>query len=491
MSEAILIVSPDRKIININRACHEMFGYTLSELQEHSTSLLHVDEAHFKEFGEIIEKGFQDGDSITLEFRARRKNGEIFETHHQVKRLTTPEGESLGILSVIQDVTEKKHIERHMVQSEKLISIGTLASGVAHEINNPVSILQLLIEEVDYTLLDPNPDINSLRENLTRQRKALSRIANIVNGLRSYTRISEETQYAFSLKRSLDETVDIIKNIFAKDSIEIDINLKNPNLTLFGNRGRFQQVLVNLFTNAKDAILETETGGKIKVAARLQSKKIVLNVSNLGKAIPADKIPRIFDAFYTSKPTGKGTGLGLFICHSIVAEMQGKISVISDEVNGTTFTLVFPAADPKGKSGPQANNNCEDINSLRLTGRVLIVDDEKDICETLAKQLEKIGLEVKTALAGRKALAALAKERFDVLITDMLMPQMSGRELLLQAQSLNLLQRIKVLVITGGLTHSFTSEERESIKDMADGFLSKPFNFQDICETLCKLLDQE
>ena len=232
-------------------------------------------------------------------------------------------------------------LEKAVLQASKLASIGEMAAEVAHEINNPLTIIQGNLEILK-DRLEQKAESDCLKL-VDKQQNALNRMVNIVKGLKTYSRTDTSELNSINLHEVIDQSVTILNEVFKNETVKINRRLQCTAPFVLGNVGKFQQVLINFVTNARDA-LEGKRGGIIEISTQTVGSSVEVRVSDNGCGIPQEVISKIFEPFFTSKPTGKGTGLGLSIVMSILHEMKGKVKVESEVGVGTTFTLTFPLA---------------------------------------------------------------------------------------------------------------------------------------------------
>ena len=249
------------------------------------------------------------------------------------------------------------------------------------------------------------------------------------------------------------------------------------------NIGKLQQVIMNLLTNAKDATQYLVNGGMVKIETSDDGKTLLVRVSDNGTGISEFDFPRIFDPFYTTKEPGKGTGLGLSISSSILTEFGGTLTVESEVGIGTSFDIRLPLVVGLAAVEQRKTESAE----VKLKGTALIVDDEPGIVDLLKSFLVDMGLEVSSAEDGQVALDILKNERFDFVITDVKMKRLSGDQVLVQARKLRHLENTHFVVITGGILTDYTKEQRDVIRELAHGFLRKPFDADDVAKVLQKL----
>ena len=404
------------------------------------------------------------------------------------------------IWSFIENITERVNIEREKKETQgqialsaKLASIGTMAAGVAHEINNPLAILYMLLEkskhEIEMGKLDPLKLIDQLSS-------GLDRIKGIVDGLRIYSRtdVNQQRREVFHAHEVIQNSVQLISTLYKSTGIEIECQLKGARDTLMGNPGQFQQVLMNLLENAKDALAEKPEGQRkivVSTVTDMGTGGQWVQVRDTGCGIPGDVQKKMFDLFYTTKPVGKGTGLGLGISHSFVQEMGGEIKVESQVGEGTTFTMRLPVyrQDESSENKPAKDETSGSLFCPEGQGqRVLVAEDEVELAELFKMQLEEWGFQVECVHNGRQALDRLLQdpESIDILVTDLNMPTMAGDDLIKEVIAQLGERQPKIVLMSGGVREDW--EKRISgVKAHVVQVLNKPLGAKDLSVAFTKL----
>jgi PAS domain S-box-containing protein len=239
------------------------------------------------------------------------------------------------------DITDKKEFERQANHNAKLASIGELAAGIGHEVNNPLAIIQGHVMKIRQKM---NMGINAPGETISDLDKidsAIDRIGNIVQGLRSFSRADRESSEDFDLIILLRESINMLFEIYLQEGITISQDYEAITGIVHGNRGRIQQVLVNLIANAKDAT-KGKNDRQINVKCWVKGSSIMVSIADNGEGIPESIIDKIFDPFFTTKEVNKGTGIGLSLVHNIMQEHKGSVSVDSQESEGSRFVISLP-----------------------------------------------------------------------------------------------------------------------------------------------------
>lgn len=383
------------------------------------------------------------------------------------------------LMVTVVDVTGKKQaeserakVQRQMYMASKLASIGELAAGVAHEVNNPLAIIQGNAE-----LMSSRVEMEAdLREPLQSIHGAAGRIRDIVNGLRVYARKDLDHLEQLSVHKVIEDTVRVVGAIYEKEGIRIVHNFRAKQSTVKANGGKLQQVIMNLLSNGRDAM---PNGGTILIETAELGSEIAISVGDTGTGISAEDTEKIFEAFYTTKGPGRGTGLGLSIAQSIIMGFGGKITVNSQLGVGTTFSITLPLT--KMMPSPLLPRQKEAFE--KLSGKVLVVDDEYAIRYILRTMLETFGLEVEEANDGEDALGKLEANSYTHVFLDAKMPRMNGEAVLFEAKRRLNIKGTKFIMITGGITGEDPSEQSE-LKELLDGFIRKPFSRRDLYDRL-------
>jgi PAS domain S-box-containing protein len=383
-----------------------------------------------------------------------------------------------SVLTMGRDVTERRALEARLVQADRLAALGTMAAGVAHEINNPLTYLIINLDWLARKLSEVARDPEStggLTEILQEARSGAKRVATIVRELRSFSRADGDTKEAVDLKAVVRSAVKIAGHeIQPRARLSVALGAAPR---VHANEGRLEQVVINLLLNAAQALppAETETN-EIRVIVRGDAQgNAVLEISDNGEGIAPDVLPRIFDPFFTTKPPGVGTGLGLSICHGIVTSLGGKITVESVPSEGTTFRVSFPSSVASFESEPPSPSVDPPRQHRGPRGRVLVVDDEIQIASTL-RDLLSVDHDVTAAMSAAEALAALEDGKdFDVIFCDLMMPAMSGIELYERIREKRPGLERRVVFMTGA---AFTKHAAAFLASVENRCLEKPFSLR-------------
>jgi PAS domain S-box-containing protein len=394
--------------------------------------------------------------------------GDGFEGVSAVLYAPVREGQRVTkVLGLIRDITEHRRTQAQLQQAEKLAAMGQLVSGVAHEINNPAAIISGFAQTL---LLDDLPAAQ--REVVQMMYDEATRIGRITSNLLAFAR-------AGGKERSLLDLNDIARRTFALRSyylttlnVTVTLDLDRSDPRVWANGSEMQQMLLNLLINAEQALTSVDTRRAITLRTAVFEEHVRLQVADTGPGIPVAIQGRIFDPFFTTKPEGMGTGLGLSICYGIARDHGGRISVASEPGQGAVFTVELPR-DQRARqrlTSPPAPTPARTANPLA----VLIVDDEEGLRRAVLNFLTRRGMRAVGVGDGADALAALRDQTFDVIVSDVRMPGMNGRELLERLRREYPAMVGRLIFSTGD---SFAPDTVALLREAGVPTLVKPFDF--------------
>jgi two-component system cell cycle sensor histidine kinase/response regulator CckA len=482
-----VLIKDETQVLFANDTLARMLEYGSAEELKGKTSLdlVHPDyQAASKErAAKLLAHG---GTNPLCKYKMIGKAGKVVEV--ETVSLSIEYYGKKAVMAVLRDMTLQNRIERQAVNNDKLATLGTLAAGVAHEVNNPLTyvmgnltFLQEQVEEIKNRLEQKGVLDENCRQLLTEMAEEIAditqgseRIRDIVKGLKSFVRGSDEKVEKVNLNQVIESAINMTFHVIKKKArLEKDMAVDLPALMV--NSGKVQQVFINLLVNAAQAIEGNRPSeNKITVRTGRQDGNLFVEVSDTGKGIPEDILPRIFDPFFTTKPVGEGTGLGLAVCNEIMRHYQGSMEVRSQVGKGTTFTVTLPLDN--GPCG--ANTAAAAPLTEKKLGRVLVVDDEPGNLDVIAKSLRK-DYEVLSALSGVEAMAILEKRDgpIDAIVSDINMPEMDGMTLFWTISKVFPGMENKMVFITGGI---FAEEVNEFLKSVPNYCLEKPFHQTDL-----------
>ena len=390
--------------------------------------------------------------------------------------------------TTIRDMTLKNSLKKTLEQQikitqhqSKLASIGELAAGVGHEINNPLAIIKGFLHVIEDNLKTNQYEDDKTYSMLTKIHLASDRIVNIVKGLRTFSRSDSDKIECFNLKDAIDETFNLISEVYQNEGITLINNISPAQeFIVYGNKGRLEQVILNLFSNAKDAT-EGRLERIIETSVSQAGNMAVWTIKDNGKGIPLHLQNRIFDPFFTTKDVNKGTGIGLSLAHSIITEHDGKISFETIPDKGTIFKIEIPLFQSKSEA-PRAVQEIKSENRPQFQLKALIAEDEEDIRMILDLMLSRVGITVTSVKNGQEALKEIQHETYDLLVTDIKMPVMNGKALVEAIRSDKTINQPKIFLMTGGI------EEADStvvgLNHLVQGHIFKPFDPETLYEKI-------
>ena len=461
-SDAIVTLDANGRFTTFNHAAENISGYPRQELvgqwfapllpdDELPKALMHFQKALAGETG-LFETTF---------IRKDREYRTIQVTY------STPQRDE-EVLCVIRDVTDQKMLQEQLIQSEKMSAIGQLVSGVAHELNNPLAgisaFAQLLLTEKRFP-----PDQRTAAEMIYAEARRASRI---VQNLLTFARQHKPERTPTGVNQVLDDTLELRGYELRVRGIEVTRDYDEQIPETMADAHQLQQVFLNLVTNAEQAMEKSpRESQRLIVRTRRTGAVIRIDVEDTGPGIPPNLLERIFNPFFTTKPTGSGTGLGLSISLGIVREHEGRIWAENAPQGGARFIVEVPIVTHRASGESQA------IPLVPLQGdrlQILVVDDEASVRVSLQRYLAGRGHEVETTSSGREALGRLREGRFDAVIVDMRMPDVSGEELYRELQTNDPQHADRIIFTTGQLVDE---QVRTFLASTGRPCVPKPFEF--------------
>jgi PAS domain S-box-containing protein len=470
------------------------FGYVASEIEpgiESWTSHIHPDER--KRVVESIHHAINAGaKSWSAEYRFRRKDGSyaFVQDHGYILRDAT--GKGIRMVGGMRDLTERKKMEAQSLRAQRMESIGTLAGGIAHDLNNMLAPIMMSIELLK---LDSGNDPHRSKI-LDTIYISCRRGADLVRQVLSFARGIDGQMVAIRLRHLIDDLEKIIGETFPRN-IRIVTDVPNNLWPIMGDPNQLHQVLLNLAVNARDAMPQggtlTLTAANITIDTQYAGMSpgakagphVLLQVADTGLGIPPEVRKRIFEPFFTTKEPGKGTGLGLATVHTVVKSHGGFLNVESEVGQGTTFKIYLPA-DPTLRTADSVHPFAADVSRGR-DELVLVVDDEFSIRHITQQTLEAFGYRVITASDGVEAVALYAKQaqQIAIVLIDMMMPIMDG------AATIQVLMRINpaIKIIAASGIDSGDDAAKASNAGVKH-FLPKPYTAETLLKLLREVLDR-
>jgi PAS domain S-box-containing protein len=420
---------------------------------------------------------------VEVRFGTTRGNA----VHIEVMSMPFEKDGRAGTLVFCRDVTDRKLLQARLMQADRMVAMGTLAAGVAHEINNPLAYLSAnlellskrklpeirrkLVEDGAASLAEIKDGLDKCAEMLDIAREGASRVKDIVRDLRTFSR-DDERRAAVDVRRVLDACVNIAWNELRLRARVERVYGDVPTVT--ANESRLGQVFLNLIVNATQSIAPGRASeNQIVLSVTQDGGDVVVLVKDTGTGITPDILPQIFEPFYTTKPAGVGTGLGLWICKGIIVGLGGQISVDETSPRGTTFRVVLPTEDqPEAGASPRARSSRPHAFDAERVP-VLFVDDETALGHAVAEALEE-DFEITVCASGKEAMERLeAGPKPAAIVCDLMMPGMTGMELFAAVKERwPELERVFVFV-TGA---AFSGRARDFLSGVRNPKLEKPFD---------------
>jgi PAS domain S-box-containing protein len=421
--------------------------------------------------------------SVTFEL-ARSSGNAVLEL--SAASVVGPSSEN-GVLVLLQDVSERERAAREKEQfraevesSQRLASLGLLAAGVGHEINNPLTYVIGNVQFVLDRLLEERPaDDGSTEELVQLLRDAMEgagRIRSVVRDLRTFSRLESEEHAAIELAEVVDSALAIVANELRHRARVV--KRYESVAPVRGDSSRLGQVFLNLLTNAAQAIRVGQAGtNEVRIAIEsVPDERVVVSIGDTGEGIPPEIVGKIFDPFFTTKPVGQGTGLGLSICQRIVAEHGGTLAVESRVGEGTTFRLTLPTIPREALPAPPSSRPAA---AETARSSILVVDDEPAVLRVVSLVLGDEH-DVSVVRSGEAALAKIeAGDRFDVIFCDVMMPTMAGPEVYERVRAVDPSQASRIVFMSGGV---FSLEARKVLDRLPNERLDKPFRAEELHE---------
>jgi len=393
----------------------------------------------------------------------------------------------VGAIHVAKDVSNEKLLQQKLIQSEKLSAIGELISGIAHELNNPLTGVMGYSQ-----LLQERKDIDErARESLLKINHLAMRCQKIVQNLLSFARKQKPERKPTNVNDILERTLDLRGYELSVNNIMLARELDRGLPSTIADGHQLQQVFLNLITNAEQAMLEAHGRGVLTIRSKTdaQNNRIVVEIQDDGPGIPEKMLTRIFDPFFTTKEVGKGTGLGLSLAYGIIQEHGGAVYARSRPGEGATFVIELPIIAPFAEvpaATPELAPQALKFERQVRGKRALIVDDEQYILDFFVEIFRMFPMEVDTACNGREATEKLMANAYDLVVTDFKMPLMSGRELFQWIRQERPHLAGRTIFITGDTVNA---ETRSFFEGTASRCIAKPFKIEEIKEVILQTLE--
>ncbi|MET0263928.1 MAG: response regulator [Rariglobus sp.] len=466
--------SNGRELLYVSPGFMQIWGLAVAELHAHPERWIKsiLEEDRDRVVGALAT--LAEGGEVRIEYRIRRPDGSVRWIETRAYPSSDGKGDAHAV-GVSADITERKHLQEQLLQSQKMEAIGQLAGGVAHDFNNLLTV----INGYSSLTLSSGALPESLKKPLQQIQAAGDRAANLTRQLLVFSRKQTMQLKPIDLNQTIDESVRMLSRLI-DERVELEVTLAPKLPRIRADAGMIEQVLMNLVVNARDAMPE---GGRLRIATRMRiisaeeakrepSKRagsfVWLSVSDTGEGIPGDVLPKIFDPFFTTKEVGKGTGLGLSMVFGIVDTHGGWLTTTSKVGEGTTFDIFLPAIASAETISPSA----ADPDAGRGTETILLVEDEAAVRDLTRTVLQNYGYTVHTACNSEEAFEVWREHRgkIKLLLTDLIMPDaMTGVELARLLRGAD--PELKVICVSG-YGREMADQKSPLTSDIA--FMQKP-----------------
>jgi PAS domain S-box-containing protein len=497
-SAIVLLRAKDHAVLDANDAFCRLFGVTREGLFAASAAVLAGPGNDWRErlVGLASKAGGAHNEPLTF----TRLNTEGASMQTLVSIETIEINGDLCLLTTINDVTERERLREQLLLADRMVSVGTLAAGVAHEINNPLHYIMtnlgFLSDELS-TLAERLHEAHDAEDSSRKLHELAARaplqLVPMMDALAEAREGSDRVRHIVSDLKTFSRTDERVGAVNVHDVIENAINLAQNEIKhrarlirdyqdvplVHGNAGRLIQVFVNLLVNASHAIPEGDAmRNAVRIRTNVEDEKYVsITLADTGKGIEPEHLKRIFDPFFTTKAVGVGTGLGLSICHAIINSFGGRIQVESEVGRGTTVRVTLERAAQteeaeQAERAARAASAAEGKQTFGRRGRILVIDDEVMIGKSLLRALSSEH-DIQTCTSARDGIDALRVKPFDLILCDLMMPDMTGMEFhgVLKDRYQDYLS--KVVFLTGG---AFTTRAKEFVESAGSMCLEKPLD---------------
>jgi len=487
--DAIFVIDLDHKVKYWNKGAERIYGWTEEEI-------IGQDLYEYTEGGERgnmqhADSSIRETGEWKAEIRKLRRDGTQLTVEAHWTLVHDDNGKGDYVLITNTDVTEKKKTEEHLLRAQRMESIGTLAGGIAHDLNNILAPILMSVEMLQLKTDDPGTQrwLNIIRENADRGSELIKQVLTFARGMQG-------ERIPVQLKHILKDLISVLKETLSK-SIHITYDIDPNTWTVLADPTQIHQVLMNICINARDAM---PNGGTLTFIAKnvvldenyvlmdtgaKTGSYVLVTIADTGTGMSQHVKERIFDPFFTTKEVGKGTGLGLSTALTIVQGHGGFINVYSEPGKGTRFSIYFPAADAEHRM----DNTTAAAGLPEGNGQlVLVVDDEENIREVMTATLESFGYRVAEAADGTEALATYSQRGAEIslVLTDMAMPFMDGPAMI------RALRKIDPAVHVIGMSGLLNAEQTAELQSLnVSGFLSKPFTAESLLHAVHDALKKD
>jgi len=469
-----------RDIMDWNEAIYAVFRYRPDEVTP--TAAWWLERVHAGDRERVHRALYalldSDGTIFADQYRWVRGDGSIATVMDRALVVRDEEGRAIRMVGSMVDISERAEMQARVALSDRMASIGTLAAGVAHEINNPLTYIKANLACAIDDVTDGNYDRDALLDLLRDAQEGADRVRRIVRDLQVFSRTREDDVENLDVAVVVEGAIKMASNEIRHRAQLVKELDKVPAVRM--NRARLGQVVLNLLVNAAQAIEEGKVeGNQIRVATSTNDAgEVVIEIHDTGCGIAAPILPRVFEPFFTTKPVGVGTGLGLSICHTFISAAGGRIDLESPPSGGCRARVTLPGVAEVVRPSREA------LIALGRRRRVLVVDDEAPIRRVVRRMLEPAH-EVVIAESGEGALAQLTDgSYFDVILCDLMMPKMTGIDVYERLCSMRSAHTQRIIFMTGG---AFSKRSSDFLAECACPIIEKPFDLESLGKAFAQI----
>jgi two-component system NtrC family sensor kinase len=481
--EAIIITSgTDLRIVELNQAGERLLGIARKEASRQSLTAF----CQIKARSEKLPQSSRDWFDLICSERPLNvvhKNGSVT----PVEAIGAPVdfGGHSGYQFSFRELTDRSRLEQQLRQSEKLSSLGQMISGVAHELNNPLAVVKGYLE-----LILTHHDLPvKTRSDLVKVARESSRAARLVQNFLAFAREQPAHREMVDLNELILGVVELRKFDFSVANVELQLDLDKQLPRTSACPDQIQQLLIIVINNSLQAMEKMPGGKRIKIITAHKEGRILIILEDSGPGVPAEIQPKIFEPFFTTKEVGAGTGLGLSIAHSIMADHLGAIHYQPANLGGAAFVLDFPIVTvklPEGHSTEAVKIPVpQTLASPSRPEKILVVDDERAIVEMLGEMLSLLGYTPTLCYSPVEALNLLEKNDFNLVLSDIRMPEIDGTRLYRMASEKNLALSQRFVFLTGD---TVSAETKAFLQTVGTPHIAKPFHLSSVEEVVTKIL---
>ncbi len=465
-SESIIITDARGLIEYVNPAFERVSGYSSAEVIGRTPALLksgRQDDGFYRELWQTISAG----NSWSGHFTNKRKDGSLYEEEATISPVRNEDGVITHFAAIKRDVTIEIALEDQLRHAQKIEAIGTLAGGVAHDFNNMLQAMLTLVQIITrkHVVSDGGKD------HLRQLEKTIQRGAQLTKQLLLFARREKSNLRDIDLTAMMQELSTFLRRV-VRENVQLTIETPSLPVVVKGDRGQLEQVIMNLTVNAIDAMPE---GGQLTLTLRRNHERAALVIQDTGVGISDAIRDRIFEPFFTTKEAGHGTGLGLSVVHGIITTHGGTIDVEAPPGGGTRFRIALPLQH--GASEVECNETLVVVDGRGE--RVLLVEDEPSVRDGLSMMLSMLGYHVTVATDARDALERAERESFRILVTDYMLPDRPGLEVVRALRERQ--PEIKAILMSG---YAAPGSIDDAIAAKEVRFLQKPFSSDDLARAL-------